>query len=116
MKVRLPNEFKQGGAQNMNQMIMQARKVQEKITEVQAEIEARDFNVSVGGGVVEMVMNGKKEVKSLKIKPEVVDPADVESLEDLILSAFNQGIAEITNTTEAEMEKVTGGVSFPGLV
>jgi DNA-binding YbaB/EbfC family protein len=116
MKVRLPNEFKQGGAQNMNQMIMQARKVQERITEVQAEIETREFNVSVGGGVVEMVMNGKKEVLSLKIKPEVVDPADVESLEDLILSAFNQGIADITRISDEEMEKVTGGVNIPGLV
>ncbi|MDR0987780.1 MAG: YbaB/EbfC family nucleoid-associated protein [Ruminococcus sp.] len=115
MKVRLPNEFKQGGAQNMNQMITQAKQMQSKITELQAEIEERDFNISVGGGAVEMVMSGKKEVKSLKIKPEVVDPADVESLEDLILSAFNQGVSEITAVTETEMEKVTGGVSLPGL-
>jgi DNA-binding YbaB/EbfC family protein len=70
----------------------------------------------VGGGAVEMVMNGKKEVTSLKIKPEVVDPADVESLEDLILSAFNQGIDEITTVTETEMDKVTGGVNLPGLM
>ncbi|MDR0986645.1 MAG: YbaB/EbfC family nucleoid-associated protein [Ruminococcus sp.] len=115
MKVRLPNEFKQGGAQNMNQMITQAKQMQSKITELQTEIEERDFNVSVGGGAVEMVMSGKKEVKSLKIKPEVVDPADVESLEDLILSAFNQGVSEIARVTETEMEKVTGGVSLPGL-
>ncbi|MDR0903352.1 MAG: YbaB/EbfC family nucleoid-associated protein [Ruminococcus sp.] len=115
MKVRLPNEFKQGGAQNMNQMITQARQMQSKITDLQNDIEERDFNVSVGGGAVEMVMSGKKEVKSLKIKPEVVDPADVESLEDLILSAFNQGVSEITRVTETEMEKVTGGVSLPGL-
>jgi DNA-binding YbaB/EbfC family protein len=115
MKVRLPQEYSRGGAQNMNQMIQQAKQVQDKITNLQAEIEQRDFNVSVGGGVIEMVMTGKKEVKSLKIKPEVVDPADVESLEDLILSAFNQGIDDINRVTETEMEKVTGGVSFPGL-
>jgi DNA-binding YbaB/EbfC family protein len=115
MKARLPAEFSRGGASNMNQMIQQAKQVQDKITNLQADIEQRDFNVSVGGGVVEMVMTGKKEVKSLKIKPEVVDPADVESLEDLILSAFNQGVDEITRISEAEMEKVTGGVSFPGL-
>jgi DNA-binding YbaB/EbfC family protein len=115
MKARLPAEFQRGGAQNMSQMIQQAKQVQAKITEVQNDIEEREFKISVGGGAVEMVMNGKKEVKSLKIKPDVVDPTDVEALEDLILSAFNQGVADIYNVTDLEMSKVTGGVSFPGL-
>jgi DNA-binding YbaB/EbfC family protein len=115
MKARLPAEFQRGGAQNMNQMIQQAKQVQSRITDVQNDIEQREFNISVGGGMIEMVMNGKKEVKSLKIKPDVVDPTDVEALEDLILSAFNQGVTDINNVTETEMGKVTGGVSFPGL-
>ena len=112
MRARIP---KQGGAQNMNAMIRQAQKMQDKITELQEDIEARDFTASVGGGAVEVVVTGKKNIKSLTIKPEVVDPEDIEMLQDLVISAVNEAIANVEKVTEEEMTKVTGGVSLPGL-
>ncbi|CBL18246.1 MULTISPECIES: YbaB/EbfC family nucleoid-associated protein [Ruminococcus] len=112
MRARIP---KQGGAQDMNAMIRQAQKMQDKITELQEDIEARDFTASVGGGAVEVVVTGKKNIKSLTIKPEVVDPEDIEMLQDLVISAVNEAIANVEKVTEEEMTKVTGGVSLPGL-
>lgn len=96
-------------------MIRQAQKMQDKITELQEDIEARDFTASVGGGAVEVVVTGKKNIKSLTIKPEVVDPEDIEMLQDLVISAVNEAIANVEKVTEEEMTKVTGGVSLPGL-
>jgi len=112
MRARIP---KQGGAQDMNAMIRQAQKMQDKITELQEDIEARDFTASVGGGAIEVVVTGKKNIKSLTIKPEVVDPEDIEMLQDLVISAVNEAIANVEKVTEEEMTKVTGGVSLPGL-
>lgn len=112
MRARIP---KQGGAQDTNAMIRQAQKMQDKITELQEDIEARDFTASVGGGAVEVVVTGKKNIKSLTIKPEVVDPEDIEMLQDLVISAVNEAIANVEKVTEEEMTKVTGGVSLPGL-
>ena len=103
-----------GGSMNMN-MVRQAQKMQDKITELQEDIEARDFTASVGGGAVEVVVTGKKNIKSLTIKPEVVDPEDIEMLQDLVISAVNEAIANVEKVTEEEMTKVTGGVSLPGL-
>ena len=99
----------------MNQMIKKAQKMQDEITVLQEDIEARDFTASAGGGAVEVVMTGKKNIKSLTIKPEVVDPEDIEMLQDLIISAVNEAVTTIDTTTEAEMSKITGGVSLPGL-
>ncbi len=113
MKARIPKGA--GGAQNMNQMIKQAQKMQDQITDLQAEIEARDFTATAGGGAVEVTLTGKKTIKALTLKPEVVDPEDIEMLQDLIISAVNEAINTIEDTTEAEMSKITGGVSLPGL-
>ncbi len=113
MKARIPKGA--GGAQNMNQMIKQAQKMQDQITDLQAEIEARDFTATAGGGAVEVTLTGKKTIKALTLKPEVVDPEDIEMLQDLIISAVNEAINTIENTTETEMSKITGGVSLPGL-
>jgi DNA-binding YbaB/EbfC family protein len=114
MKARLPKQ-NQGGAQNMNAMIRQAQKMQDQITELQEDIGARDFAATAGGGAVEVVVTGNKTVKSLTIKPEVVDPEDIEMLQDLIISAFNEAVNNVEATTEAEMSKITGGVSLPGM-
>jgi len=114
MKSRLPQGMG-GGAQNRNDIIRQAQKMQEEITAVQESIDSREFTASVGGGQVEVVLTGKRELKSLTIKPEVVDPQDIEMLQDLIISAVNQGIKNIEETSEKEMGAVTGGISFPGL-
>lgn len=113
MKARIPKNM--GGGQNMNSMIKQAQKMQEQITELQNDIEERDFSATAGGGAVEVVVTGKKTIKSLSIKPEVVDPEDIEMLQDLIISAVNEAINNVEATTEDEMNKITGGVSLPGL-
>lgn len=104
-----------GGAQNMNSMIKQAQKMQSQITELQEDIEGREFSATSGGGKVEVVMTGKKEIKSLTINPEVVDKDDVEMLQDLVISALNDAVRQIEETSEKEMGAITGGVSFPGL-
>ncbi len=114
MKARIPKGMG-GGAQNMNQMINQARKMQDQITELQEDIEQRDFSATAGGGAVEVVVTGKKTIKSLTLKPEVVDKDDIEMLQDLIISAFNEAVANVESTTETEMSKITGGVALPGL-
>lgn len=113
MRARVPKNM--GGNQNMNSMIKQAQKMQEQITELQNDIEERDFTATSGGGAVEVVVTGKKTLKSLTLKPEVVDPEDIEMLQDLIISAVNEAVNNIEQTTEDEMSKITGGVSLPGL-
>ena len=113
MKARIPKNA--GGAQNMNQMIRQAQKMQDQITELQTDIESREFSATAGGGVVEVTLNGKKEIKTLNLKPEVVDPEDIETLQDLIIAAINEAVNNIEATTETEMSKITGGVSIPGM-
>lgn len=113
MKSRVPKNI--GGAQNMNSMIKQAQKMQDEITELQNDIEAREFSATSGGGVVEVVVTGAKNLKSLTINPEAVDPEDVEMLQDLVISAVNEAMANVEKTTEEEMNKITGGVSLPGL-
>ena len=115
MKARIPRNIGGGGAQNMNQMIKQAQKMQDQITELQEDIEAREFSATAGGGAVEVVLTGKQTTKTLNIKPEAVDPEDVEMLQDLIISAINEAVNNIEATTENEMGKITGGVSLPGL-
>ena len=114
MKARLPKQ-NQGGAQNMNAMIRQAQKMQDEISELQEEIEAREFSATAGGGAVQVVVTGKKSIKSLTIQPEVVDPEDIEMLQDLVISAINEAINNVEEPTETEMSKITGGVSLPGL-
>ena len=114
MKARLPKQ-NQGGAQNMNAMIRQAQKMQDEISELQEEIEAREFSATAGGGAVQVVVTGKKSIKSLTIQPEVVDPEDIEMLQDLVISAVNEVIREIEDESTKEMEKISGGMSVPGL-
>ena len=114
MKARLPQGYG-GGASNMQGMLKQAQKMQAQIAQVQAELEEKEHTVSVGGGAVQVVMTGKKELKALTIKPEVVDPDDVEMLQDLIIVAVNEGIRQIEEISNSEMSKLTGGLGIPGL-
>ena len=113
MKARIPQGM--GGPQNMNQMIRQAQKMQEDMAAFQEALEAKEFKASVGGGAVEITMNGKKEVLGVSIKPEVVDPEDIEMLEDLIASAVNEVISNIETESAEGMSKITGGVNLPGV-
>lgn len=114
MKARLPQGMG-GGPQNMNSMVKQAQKMQEQILKLQEDIEQRDFTSTSGGGAVEVVVTGRKELKSINIKPEVVDKDDIEMLQDLIISAVNEAVKQVEDTNEKEMGAITGGVSFPGL-
>ena len=114
MKARIPKQ-PVAQQQNMNAMIKQAQKMQDEITKLQDDIEEREFSATSGGGAVEVVLTGKKTIKSLTIKPDVVNADDVEMLQDLVISAVNEGIAKIEEVTEEEMSKITGGVSLPGL-
>ncbi len=113
MKARIPQNM--SGPKNMNQMIRQAQKMQEDMAAFQSEMEEKEFTASVGGGAVEITMNGKRVVKNITIRPEVVDPDDIEMLEDLIASAVNEVITNIETESNDGMDKITGGMSMPGL-
>lgn len=89
--------------------------MQEEITRVQEEIDAKEFTKQAGGGALELVMTGDKKLKSVTLKPEVVNPDDIEFLQDLIVNGINELVEDIEDYGTAEMEKVTGGVSMPGL-
>ena len=100
---------------NMQQLARQAQKLQQQMTEKQAELEAQEFEASAGGGMVTAKVTGKKQLVALTIKPEAVDPEDVELLQDMVLAAVNEGLRTASETTEREMSKLTGGMSMPGL-
>ena len=112
MKVRLPQGMG-GGPSNMQSMLKQAQKMQEEMAEKQAELEEREYDVAAGGGVINLKINGKKEILSVKIDPEVVDPDDVETLEDLIVAAVNEGIKKVEAVSAEEMGKITGQMNLP---
>ncbi|MBQ3762628.1 MAG: YbaB/EbfC family nucleoid-associated protein [Clostridia bacterium] len=103
------------GMGNMQQLAMKAQKLQQQMTEKQAELEARTYEASSGGGMVTATVSGKKQLVSLVIKPEAVDPDDVEMLQDMIIAAVNEAVKQADETTEAEMGKLTGGLGMPGL-
>ena len=103
-----------GGA-NMQQLARQAQKLQQQMTQMQEQLDAREFEVTSGGGMVTARVNGKRELLSLTIKPEAVDPDDVEMLEDMVLAAVNEALRTAAETVEREMGKLTGGMGMPGL-
>lgn len=100
---------------NMNQILKQAQKMQENMQKMQAELEEKEVESSVGGGAVTVKVNGKKEVVNISIKPEVVDPDDIEMLEDLVLSAVNEALRSVDELQSSQMSKLTGGMNIPGL-
>lgn len=100
---------------NMQGMLKKAQKMQANMMKLQEELKARTVEASAGGEAVKVVVNGNKELVSINIKPEAVDPEDVEMLQDLILTAVNDGLKQIDAMTEQEMSKVTGGMKIPGL-
>ena len=109
MKARIP------GAQNQGNMMKKIQQMQEDMTRIQEEIEATEYTSSVGGGAVEVTVNGSHEVLSIKMQPDVVDPEDIEMLEDLIAAAVNSASAAVDKDSEEEMSKMTGGLNIPGL-
>ena len=100
------------GGGNMQQLARQAQKLQQQMTKMQEEIEAREFEATAGGGMATAKVNGKKELLSIEIKPEAVDPDDVEMLQDLVMAAVNEVLRQVEETSEKEMSKLTGGRGF----
>ena len=103
------------GMGNMGSMMKQVQKMQQEMARLQGELEEKTVESSAGGGVVAVVATGKKELKSISIKPEAVDPDDVEMLEDLILAAVNEALRKAEQMVAVEMSKITGGLNIPGL-
>ena len=115
MKVRLPKGMG-GGPQDMNSLMRQAQKMQEDMAAKQEELEAREYNISAGGGVVNLKISGKKEILSISISPDIVDPDDIETLEDILVAAVNEAIKRVEDTNSEEMSKITGGIpNMPGM-
>ena len=96
-------------------MMKQAKKMQEDMLRAQEELAAKEVEVTAGGGVIKVVATGDGKIASIQIKPEVVDPEDVDMLQDLVLSAVNQGIEKAAEMSREEMSKITGGLDMPGL-
>ncbi len=109
MKARIPNQ------PNRNDMMMRIQKMQEEMQRVQEEVENSEFSASAGGGAVEVTVTGKHEITSIKIKPEVVDPEDIDMLEDLLMASLNEAIRKANDTMEQTMNGVTGGLNIPGM-
>lgn len=104
-----------GGPSNMNAMIKQAQKMQADMEALQEELDGREYDVQVGGGAVAVKINGKKEILAIDLKPEIVDPDDIESLSDTLVAAVNQAIKKVEETNASEMQKITGDINVPGL-
>lgn len=103
-----------GGA-GMQKQLQQMQQMQRQMEAIQAEIEEKEVTTTAGGGAVTAVVNGKKEIVKLEIKPEVIDPDDAEMLQDLIIVAVNEGLRQIDEISNTEMGKLTGGLGIPGL-
>ena len=102
-------------SKNMNNLLRQAQQMQQKMSTLQKELESRELDVSSGGGMVKIKINGKQEILELKINKECVDPSDVATLEELVLTAVNQATKESQDMVSNAMSKVTGGLSIPGM-
>jgi len=102
-------------AKGMGNLLKQAQQMQAKMAKIQEEVGARTVEASAGGGMVTVIANGKQEILSIAIEPQVVDPDDVEMLQDLVLAAVNQALRESQAMMTDEMSKLTGGLKIPGM-
>ena len=114
MKARLPQGMGKGPG-NQKDMLRQVQKMQQDMEAKQAELEAKEYDIAAGGGVCKIKINGKKEILSIDIKPEIVDPDDIETLQDILVAAVNEAIKTVEKTNEEEMKKITGSIGMPGL-
>ena len=99
----------------MQSMVKQAQKMQDEMARVSAELEQKDYSATVGGNAVTATVTGKLELKSLDIKPEVVDPEDIEMLSDLIIAAVNEALRSAEEEKNTRLEAISGGINIPGL-
>lgn len=100
---------------NMNNMMKQAHKLQKKMLQAQEELATKTVEASAGGGMVKVVANGSQKIESIVLEKEVVDPDDVEMLQDLVMAAVNDALKKSQEMMSAEMSKLTGGLNIPGL-
>ena len=114
MRANLPKGVG-GGPGNMQAMIRQAQKMQEDMAAKQEELDAREYDISAGGGVVNVKINGKREILAIDLEPEIVDPDDIETLSDILVAAVNEAIKRVDETNNAELNKITGPMNLPGL-
>lgn len=104
-----------GGPQNMQALMRQVQKAQEEVEQKQEELDAREYDVSAGGGVVNVKINGKREILAIDLKPEIVDPDDIETLSDILVAAINEAIKRVDTTNANELNKITGQVNLPNI-
>lgn len=115
MKANIPKNA--AGGQNMQALLRQVQKAQEDMAAKQEELDAQEYDISAGGGVVNVKINGKREILAIDLKPEIVDPDDIETLSDILVAAVNEAIKRVDDTNSAEMNKITGQMpSIPGLM
>ncbi|MBO5106553.1 MAG: YbaB/EbfC family nucleoid-associated protein [Clostridia bacterium] len=110
MKVRIPNQGPSRG-----DMLKQVQKMQDDMANLQADLDAREYTATSGGGMISVTINGKHEITELKINPDAIDPEEPEMLEDLITVAVNEAISNAVKTSEEEMGALTGGLNIPGM-
>lgn len=103
------------GMGNMGNMMKQVQKMQKQMTDLQNELNEREVEASAGGGAITVKVNGKKEILAITIDKDVVDPDDVEMLQDLIIAATNEALRSAEEMVTREMQKITGGMNIPGL-
>ncbi len=115
MKARLPQGYGGGGANNLQQLARQAQKLQDDMDEITNELDVKEYSATAGGDAVKATVTGKMEVKAIEIKPEVVDPEDVEMLSDLVIAAVNEALRTAAADKSERMEKISGGLNVPGL-
>ena len=114
MKARLPKGMG-GGPTNMQGMLKQAQKMQEDMANLQEDLDNREYDIKAGGGVVSIKINGTLEVKSIEIDPEIVDPDDIETLQDILVAGVNEAIKKVNTINNEEMGKITGSLNMGGL-
>ena len=102
------------GGMNMNNLMKQAKQMQQQMEELQDSLEEKTLEVTAGGGAVKVIINGKKQLKELVISPDVVDPDDIEMLQDLVIGAVNEAIRQMDELVNGEMSRLTGGMGLPG--
>ena len=113
MNIKVPKSNGMGGG-NMQSMLRQAQKMQEDMAALQAELEEREYEVAAGGGMVKITISGKKEIRKMEISPDIVDPDDIETLEDIVTAAVNEAILKVEDTAAEEMGKITGPMGLAG--
>ena len=105
--------FNPMGGMNMNSLMKQAQKMQKQMAEMQEDLAKKSLEVSSGGGAIKVTINGEKQITSLEISPDAVDPDDIEMLQDLVMTAVNEGMRQMEEMASSQMAKLTGGMGLP---